>query len=220
MDFQSLLLKFILLIPPMLLAITLHEMAHGWMAYRLGDSTAKDAGRLTLNPFKHLDPFGTLAFVITQRIGWAKPVPVNPLNLKNPRKDMMWIAMAGPLTNLTVALICGLLVRFIGSISLEPDATFLLGILKPIFLMLRLGVILNCGLAVFNAIPVPPLDGSSILMGFLPQAQAEIYAKLEPYGFILLFIILFLPGVRDVFLGGIVYPVMGFLVALFLGSFT
>jgi Zn-dependent protease len=219
MNFQNVLLNLVVMIPPMLLAVTLHELAHGWMAFRLGDPTAKQAGRLTINPIKHLDPFGTLAFIITQRIGWAKPVPVNPFNLSNPRKDMMWIAMAGPLTNLTLALVCGILVRFVGSIPIEPEANVLLSILRPLFLMLKLGVILNCGLAVFNALPIPPLDGSSILMGFLSKRHAEIYSKLEPYGFLLLLFILFFPGVRDVFLGGIVYPVMEFLIALFMGQF-
>jgi Zn-dependent protease len=219
MDIRSIVIDIILMVIPMLLAITFHELAHGLIAYRLGDPTAKEEGRLTFNPFRHLDPFGTLAFILTQRIGWAKPVPVNPLYLKNPRRDMMWIAMAGPFTNLVLALLFGLFAGFVGKIGLDPESHFLWAILNPVYLMLRVGVRLNCGLAIFNALPIPPLDGGSILMGILPGRLAIMYSRLEPYGFMVLLFILFFPGVRNFIMGDVIYPLMGVLEEIFLESF-
>jgi Zn-dependent protease len=160
------------------------------VAYRLGDPTAKLAGRLTLNPFKHLDLVGTLVFLITRMIGWAKPVPVNPYNLRNPKRDMMWVALAGPATNLGIAVVSSLLFRLIVHI---PVTSPLIAskVILPVALILQISVLLNIGLAVFNAIPVPPLDGSKILMGLLPPKQALAYSRIEPYGFIILIGLIF-----------------------------
>ncbi len=188
---------------PLLAAVTVHEVAHGLVAYKLGDPTAKMAGRLSLNPVKHLDFFGTLAFVLTQAIGWAKPVPVDPRNFKNPRRDMMWVALAGPAANFVLAAFCALLLRGL------PYLLFPLGFLghgvfsffaKPIFLMLALGIQLNIGLAVFNLIPIPPLDGSKILAGLLPRPMAYQYSRLEPYGFIILLLLIFTGGIQKIIL--------------------
>lgn len=176
-------------IPPLLLALTLHEYAHGYVAYRLGDPTAKNAGRLTLNPLSHLDPIGTLAFIFI-KIGWAKPVPVNPSYFRNPRKDMLWVALAGPASNLLLAIISAVLLRFItGSASLIPYPPVLNAVLIPFTGMLFASVWINLVLCVFNFLPIPPLDGSRILTGMLPAKMAHTYASYEKYGFVLVLIL-------------------------------
>ncbi len=191
---------------PLLAAVTIHEVAHGLVAYYLGDPTAKMVGRLSLNPVKHLDLFGTLAFILTQAIGWAKPVPVNPQNFKNPRRDMMWVALAGPAANFVLAGLCAVFIRllpyFLYPLSLlgKSWVTFF-G--KPIFLMLVLGIQLNIGLALFNLIPIPPLDGSRILSGLLPKPLAYQYSRLEPYGFILLLLLIFTGTIQKIILPAI-----------------
>ncbi len=191
---------------PLLAAVTIHEVAHGLVAYRLGDPTPKLAGRLTLNPIKHLDFFGTLAFVLTQAIGWAKPVPVDPRHLKSPRQDMMWIALAGPAANILLAALCGLLLRnlhlFLWPLSfLGHEVVRFFG--KPILLMLALGVQLNVGLAIFNLLPIPPLDGSKVLMGLLPRKLAWHYSRLEPFGFIILLLLIFTGTIQKIILPAI-----------------
>ena len=117
MDIANIIQQIVLLACPILIAVTFHELAHGYVAYRLGDPTAKMLGRLTLNPLKHLDPVGTLAFIVTRMIGWAKPVPVNPNNLRNPKKDMMWVSIAGPATNFVIAIIAAIAFKLLVSIS-------------------------------------------------------------------------------------------------------
>ncbi len=193
---------------PLLAAVTVHEVAHGLVAYHLGDPTAKMAGRLSLNPIKHLDFFGTLAFILTQAIGWAKPVPVDPRHFRHPRRDMMWVALAGPLANFFLAALCGLLLKFLPYLIwpfslLGKEATVFFG--RPIALMLALGVQLNIGLAVFNLIPIPPLDGSRILTGLLPRPLAFKYARLEPYGFLILLLLIFTGAIQKIILPAILY---------------
>jgi Zn-dependent protease len=179
------LLWIVLLTPPMLAAVTFHELAHGVVAYWRGDTTAKDAGRLTMNPLSHLDLLGTLVFIFTRMIGWAKPVPVNPLNMKNPRWDMVLVSAAGPAANLVLAAVCGFLYKLI--IILPASHPGLVNrVLVPLAMMLQIGVTINIGLAVFNLLPVPPLDGSKILIGILPHRQALAYSRIEPYGFFIL----------------------------------
>lgn len=190
---------------PILIAVTFHELAHGYVAYRLGDPTAKLAGRLTINPIKHLDPIGTLVFIFTRMIGWAKPVPVNPYNLRNPRKDMMWVSIAGPATNLVLAVISSILYR-VAAILPITNPFLVEKIFIPVALMLQLSVVLNIGLAVFNAIPIPPLDGSKILMGLLSHRQAVAYSRIEPYGFFILLALIFLRVVDFV-----IFPIIIFL---------
>ena len=201
-----------ILAAPILIAVTFHEVAHGWIADRLGDPTARLLGRLTLNPIKHLDPIGTLVFFLTRMIGWAKPVPVNPLNFRDPLKGMMWVAIAGPVTNLFLAAVSAAILRLLiaSGILFDTSISF---VMEPIRMMIYMSVIINVGLAVFNFIPIPPLDGSKVLMGLLSREQAEVFAKLEPYGFIIL--ILFIMTNIDRM---ILSPIIGFTVSLLLGG--
>lgn len=177
-----------LLVPGFLLAITIHEYAHGYMAYRLGDPTAKLAGRLTFNPISHLDPFGTLAIVLAG-IGWAKPVPVDPRYLKSPRRDMLWISLGGPAANMIGAVALALLFHLM-IFSFGGAVIRMSPILFPFALILIRAVEINIMLAIFNLVPIPPLDGAGILAGLLPRYLAYQFEKLQPYGFILLLILL------------------------------
>lgn len=168
----------VLLIPVILFALTVHEYAHGMVAYRLGDPTAKHAGRLTLNPLSHLDPVGTIMLFLVG-LGWAKPVPVDPRYFANPKRDMLWVALAGPAANMGLALLSGLIIRFITS---DPSA-YLSGALGPILIsMMVRSLQINLMLAVFNMLPVPPLDGSKIMYSLLPAQYAHWNYNLERYG--------------------------------------
>ncbi len=197
--------QLLLQAPPLLLALTLHEYAHGYIAYRFGDPTALQAGRLSLNPLKHLDPLGTIAFFFI-KIGWAKPVPVNAAYFRNPRRDMLWVALAGPLTNLLLALISALLLRLVlvGG-SLLPNLPLIEAVLVPFSLMLATSVWINLVLCIFNLLPIPPLDGSRIISGLLPREMAARFASVERYGFILILVLAF-TGV----LSAIILPVIRF----------
>ena len=169
-------------LPIFLIAIVIHEYAHGWMAYKLGDPTAKYAGRLTLNPLAHIDPMGTIllpAMLVLMGspivFGWAKPVPVNFSALRRPKQDMLWVSLAGIGANILLAIFL----------------SFLLGMrLFPVNsygqLFLTYGILINLVLAVFNAIPIPPLDGSKIMISLLPKELAYSYMQLERYGFLIL----------------------------------
>ncbi len=201
---------------PTLLAIIFHEVSHGWVADRLGDSTARYSGRLTLNPVAHIDLFGTIILPLVLLItpgnfifGYAKPVPINPYNLRNPRRDIIWVSLAGILTNLALAAVSAMLFRFVASAS--PGSWSLIAI--PLAMMLRVSVMINIILAIFNAIPIPPLDGSRVLAHLLPPEQAAVFSKLEPYGFIII-LLLFFTGVID-----FIWPIIRFFMALFLGSY-
>jgi Zn-dependent protease len=197
--------ELIILAPPLLIALTLHEFAHGYVAYRLGDPTAKALGRLTLNPLKHLDPIGTLAFFLI-KFGWAKPVPVNPNYLKNPKQDMLWVALAGPVTNLILAIASALLAKALWLFaSLVPYSAVAEAVLVPVNAMLIASVWINLVLCIFNFLPIPPLDGSRILTGLLPHDLARSYLKIEKYGFIIILILAF-SGV----LSKIILPVISF----------
>ncbi len=197
--------ELIIIAPPLLLALTIHEFAHGFVAYKLGDPTAKLAGRLTLNPLSHLDPIGTLAFFLI-KLGWAKPVPVNAAYFKNPRKDMLWVALAGPMTNLTMAVISAVAIKFVWLLmELLPSSPLINALLLPFNAMLIASVWINLVLCIFNFLPIPPLDGSRILSGLLPPALAESYASVEKYGFILI-LLLALSGI----LSKIILPIINF----------
>ena len=158
----------VLLIPVLLFALVFHEFSHGWVAYKLGDPTAKNQGRLTLNPIAHLDPFGSM-MILFVGFGWAKPVPVDSRYLANPREDMMKIAFAGPASNLFLALIGGVLIRLTGYTS-------------PLTSMLILFTQINISLAVFNMIPIPPLDGSQIFSGIMIRRNPQLVMQLQMYG--------------------------------------
>ena len=171
----------LLMLPPLLFALTFHEFSHAWVAMRLGDPTARILGRLTLNPIAHLDVMGTMVFILTRRIGWAKPVPVDERYLSHPRRDMMWIALAGPVSNLCLAFLFGSLLRIAAAGA--PSA----GTLAILLRMVQESVWINLALAVFNLIPLFPLDGSRILTGLLSPALAERYRSLDRVGpFVLL----------------------------------
>ena len=161
-------------IPVILIALTVHEFFHGYIAWVRGDNTAKQAGRLTFNPIAHLDVLGTLMLFFGP-FGWAKPVPVNPYNLDNPKRDMIFVGAAGPVSNIVLALLFGFLLRFLSSSGLITSPTSALAI------FLQLSVLINLGLSFFNLLPVPPLDGSNILLGFLPQDKVSTYLKLVRY---------------------------------------
>lgn len=187
----ELITKIILLAPPILLALTLHEYAHGYVAYRLGDPTAKSLGRLTLNPLHHLDPIGTIAFFLIN-IGWAKPVPVNGAYFRNPKKDMLWVALAGPLTNLFLAVASAIIAKTLYLLySGLPDTFLINAIFIPVLAMLEASIWINLVLCVFNFLPIPPLDGSRILMGLLPDEMAGAYASFEKYGFVVILLLAF-----------------------------
>jgi len=178
---------------PVIFAITLHEVAHGWVARALGDSTAYKQGRLSLNPLRHVDPVGTvlvpgvlLALGGGFLFGWAKPVPVDWRNFRKPRTDMALVAVAGPLSNLAMALGWGLLFK------LAVDQGAQQGTWYGLMQMGRAGMLINISLMVLNLLPLPPLDGSRVLMGVLPPRAAFNYAKIERYGMMIL-ILLILP---------------------------
>lgn len=182
----------------LLYSIILHELAHGWIAYKLGDSTPKLAGRLTLNPFAHIDLVGTiilpLFLLIISRgsiaLGFAKPVPINPYNFKNPKKDVMWVGIAGPLANILLALF------FILLIKLNISSSFL-------YMIFSYGIFINLLLAIFNLLPIPPLDGSKVVASFLSPRQAYLYLKSEMIGIIIIFILIYLG-----FLQGFIFPII------------
>lgn len=166
-----------LIAPPILFALTIHEYAHAWVADFMGDPTARYAGRLSLNPLRHLDPIGTLMIFLVY-IGWAKPVPINQFNLRDPKRDMIWISLAGPGANILGGLGCGLLLRLMIHLGF--------GYHGVLFQMILFGLFINLALAFFNLIPIPPLDGSKILMGLLPREEEWRYGAFERYGFIIL----------------------------------
>lgn len=194
----------VLLIPVLLFALVFHEFAHGWVANKLGDPTAKYAGRLTLNPMAHLDMFGSL-MILFVGFGWAKPVPVDSRYLANPRKDMMKIAFAGPAANLLLAFIAGLLIR-------------ITGYLGSFTTMLIMFTQINIMLAVFNMIPISPLDGSQIFSGLMIRKNPDLVMKLQTYGpQILMGLILF--GMFSSFspIWMIISPFVNFFMFLFAG---
>jgi Zn-dependent protease len=182
-----------LAVVPALFGIICHEIAHGWAAYKLGDPTAKSLGRLTFNPVRHIDPMGLGVFVFTAispapfAIGWAKPVPVNPNYFKNPRQGMVLVSVAGPLANFLVAILFALIAKLTINLSMagidSPVQTFILH--SAVY-----GVSINCALAWFNLLPVPPLDGSHIVAGMLPRPLAQAYASIGRYGMIVIIALL------------------------------
>ena len=199
-------------LPAILAALTFHEYAHGWIADKLGDPTARLSGRLTFNPLAHLDPIGTLALIFSP-VGWAKPVPVNFDNLRHPRRDMVWVAAAGPGANLILAALCAWSLRLFDGAGGIGDSAWLLGLLTPVYLMLHRSVLINVALAIFNLIPLLPLDGGRVMAGLLPPRQAASYGRLERYGFVILLVLIFSGAVDRV-----IWPPIALVAGLLLGA--
>ena len=158
-------------VPLIIISLTIHEFSHAWVADYLGDSTPRYSGRLTLNPIPHIDPIGFLMLIIA-RFGWAKPVPINPHNFSDPKAGTLWVGLAGPISNLMLAWVLSVIYRYF---------PFPGGVPNWIIQFILSGIWLNIALAVFNLIPVPPLDGSRILAGLLPPEQEHIFANFEQY---------------------------------------
>ncbi len=203
-------MNIVILIPVILYAITIHEYSHGWVAHKLGDNTAYLAGRLTLNPLSHLDLIGTMMFVFLH-VGYAKPVPVNAMNFKNPKRDMMLVGISGPLSNIISAFGFGVIFRLITVNQVVVNNPFIIQLLAG-------AIILNLALAVFNILPIFPLDGSHILKGLLPPHLAYKYSLYDrKLMFILLGIIFISYIARVPILGFIVWPPVDILARLFSG---
>ncbi len=215
MDINAILQGISIWALPVLLAIVLHEVAHGWVADQLGDDTARWMGRLTLNPVKHIDPLGTIIMPLALLImgspflfGYAKPVPVNFRKLNNPKRDMVWVALAGPFMNLILALLSVLLL-WISTIM--PSS--MMWVSQPLAMMCQASIIINIVLCIFNLIPIPPLDGGRIAVGLLPGPIAYQLSRIEPYGFFIIIALLLL-GVFQSVLGPIIFSIINTLVTL------
>ncbi|VVC76730.1 hypothetical protein AQUSIP_20550 [Aquicella siphonis] len=195
---------------PLIFAITLHEVAHGYVASLFGDQTARLSGRLTLNPAKHIDPIGTIAIPFLMLMvsnfifGWAKPVPVDPRNMRHPKRDMAFVALAGPLSNLLMALFWGLVAK-LGEMA-DLGGSEWLGV--PLVYMGGAGIMINVVLGVLNLIPLPPLDGGKVLEAVLPRRAAYTLSLIEPYGFFILVLLMF-TGLLSVVMSPFVYFLIG-----------
>lgn len=213
-DFNEIAQKLAIWALPVLFAITLHEVAHGWVARYLGDNTAAQQGRLSLNPLKHIDPIGTLLVPAVLLLlggflfGWAKPVPVNYRNLRNPKKDMAVVAIAGPAVNLAMALAWALLLKI--CLGQDTEQGLWLGLAQ----MSIAGISINLVLMVLNLLPMPPLDGGRVAVGLLPMKQAIALSKIEPYGMVIL-IVLMATGILSQILGPLVGVSQQVILALF-----
>ncbi len=223
MDKLGTIQKIVVITPPFVLSVILHEVTHGWVAEKLGDPTARKAGRLTLNPIPHIDLFWTilmpLVLILSKAgvvVGGAKPVPINPYNFKNPKRDMALSSLAGPGMNLVLAVLFAFSLRVVlPGLELIVPASLWESAVLPISLMLGAGVIINVALAVFNMIPIPPLDGSRILYWLLPHKIAVQFYRLERFGiFILIALLSF--GV----LGTIIWSVIVYVLLFLLGQDT
>jgi Zn-dependent protease len=208
-------MKYVLQLSVLFFSVIIHEVAHGYVAYKRGDSTAKQLGRLTLNPVSHIDIFGSILLPLVLLIanapvfGWAKPVPVNPARLYKPKTDMLWVSLAGCAANFLLAIVAAL-----GMLLIRNFATSDMSVLIPAYQILQTILIINIVLPVLNLIPIPPLDGSRIVYYLLPTELAVKYDSISPYGFFIIFALLF-TGI----LWKIISPVIYFLIALLGGGF-
>jgi len=218
---QEILYYILIGVVPVLLAITLHEAAHGWIADKLGDPTARKLGRITLNPIKHIDPQGTifipLMMIVLSKMllgtllvfGWAKPVPVDPRHFKQPLLDMALVALAGPASNFVMASLWALFISL--SAALISDRSML----EHLVFMGEIGIFINVLLMVLNLLPLPPLDGGRIVAGVLPKQMAIAYLRIEPYGFFILMALLF-SGVLGKILMPLIYQFQSIISAIFI----
>jgi len=188
MDVNSIIQGISIWALPVLFAVVLHEVAHGWVADLLGDDTARWMGRLTLNPIKHVDPIGTIGLPLLLIVvgspflfGYAKPVPINFNKLHHPKQDMVWVALAGPVTNVVLALASALLLSVV--VKLPVGMSWFI---QPVALMAQASIIINLVLCIFNLLPLPPLDGGRVAVGLLPGPMAYRLSRLEPYGFLII----------------------------------
>lgn len=204
-DIANIIKEIAILLPGFLMAITFHEASHGFVAYLLGDPTAKNAGRLTVNPLKHLDLTGTLVLVLTRMIGWAKPVPVDMRYFRNPSRGMMLVALAGPGANFLLAVLLAGCFRGCAHLLVSGVGSTVESIVYPLALICKQGALINLVLGCFNLIPIPPLDGSKILAWLLPPNLAYRFMQFERYGFIVI-LLLAVTGA----LGTVLWPMVQF----------
>jgi Zn-dependent protease len=209
-DIADTIQRLSLIAVPFLLGITCHEVAHGYVSWLMGDPTAKDAGRLSLNPVKHLDFMGTLVLVVTQMIGWAKPVPIDPRYYRNPRKGIVLVSLAGPAANIVLALLFYALLSALGALEPFMSRQTAAYLVRPLGTMFVVGVQINLILAVFNLIPIPPLDGSKVLGAVLPLNAAWTLARYEKYGFFII-LLLAVTGLLGKILAFILNPILNLL---------
>lgn len=203
------LFELLLRVPPLLLALTLHEYAHGWVADRCGDPTARLAGRLTFNPIVHLDPIGALCLLFAP-FGWAKPVPVNPYNFRHPRRDDILVSLAGVGANIATAITLAILIRLAYRFGFNPGNS---QVVMALWLMVHILLLISVGLFLFNLIPLPPLDGSHVLRNLLPYDKAVAYERIAPMASIIL-LVLIISGV----VGRVLGPIHSFIIRILLGS--
>ncbi len=204
-NFNEFMVKLALSIVPFMFAVTIHEVMHGYAAYKLGDNTAKNAGRLTLNPIAHIDPVGLLVLVLTRMIGWAKPVPVNYNNLRH-KYGVAIVSVAGPLANFVTAFLSAVILKLLTmTFYYIPSA-----IVEPLFLMTLYSITINLALCIFNLLPIMPMDGARIIWNFLPREQAIKYEETEKYYFIIILILIFTSVLHY-----IISPIISFVAGVF-----
>jgi Zn-dependent protease len=209
MDATNIIQNILIYALPVLLAITVHEAAHGYAARHFGDNTAYLLGRITLNPLKHIDPIGTIAMPLMLLFvgspflfGYAKPVPVRFGNLNNPKRDMVWVALAGPASNLVMALVWGVVVYLLKGAGID----------EPFFIkMAQGGILVNAVMFAFNLFPLPPLDGGRILVGLLPYKYAELVSRIEPWGFFIVMGLVIARVINDIWMTPMMSVTFGFL---------
>ena len=208
---ENVLLKISIMLVPALLAVTIHEVSHGLVADRYGDPTARLLGRLTLNPLRYLDPIGSIALLVFG-FGWARPVPVNPTSLRRDRRSMVWVALAGPGSNLLLALICAFILRFVVGLTVQfAEGSQLYRFIEPVGLMAAFGLYINVILCLFNLLPIPPLDGGRVLTNLLPERQAQLLRRIEPFGFLIIVFLIFGTSLWSQLFGPLVFAVVALL---------
>ena len=207
---ETILAKISVMLVPALLAVTVHEVAHGYVADKFGDPTARLLGRLSFNPLKHFDLLGTVSLLVFG-FGWARPVPVNFGNMKNPRQGRLAVAVAGPSSNFVLALLFAVCLRALSMVPLEAFGEETATLVDPFRLMVAFGLYVNVIIGVLNLLPIPPLDGGTALIGSLPDKQAAIISKLEPFGYVFIILLAYYTGFWRVVLAPVVLYIVSFL---------